>query len=675
MKKRVMMFLSVLLISAMFLQIAEPGSLSAASSEKELKTGSLELIQEGALTGVLVQDQEENQGLRSISGKNISIEDTLYQGMFWGEEKIDLSSYRIPKESFGSILQDVLNGAPDLFYVEKKYMYWLDSTEKYVLGFVPSYKFNGVALGMDEIHQLREEFWEAADAVLSTVDPEWSDLEKALYIHDYLASQYEYDTRSPQSTTNPCHYDAYSLIVEGRAVCEGYSLAYLYFMKRLDIPCSTVASNKMNHMWNQVQIGGKWYHVDVTHDDPLSDIPGRAQHMRFLLSDAAMTAQGYSEWDSPLEEGCTDSSYDRYFWQDSEAPFVNCENNWYFVRSSGDAGIYRWDPSETENAGVGENKVVDLTDYKWQSGKKNSYYSKKYTGLAKYGENIYFNTPNEIRCVPVSAEDKTSEETVFSVSSSTASGSGILFGIRIKNNVLEYVEGTSSLQTESGEEKSVISTKPVKAAYTFETSDAAFTPPPIVTPEPPSSSQTPGMGTGDLPGTEESPGVGPTDDPASEPSGESPTTPQTPVNPSAPGTVTTPISAAPSSGVSAQPIAISGGSEDEDSESSGESSVQPSDDKTITSTEKKILSQIKISAKKNRRSLSIRVPQKSKVVVSINKKLLLNKKKKCKKLTISAAKNKSGKITVKLSSRLPKKTKVTVTVSVGGKNYKKTVRV
>ncbi len=45
-------------------------------------------------------------------------------------------------------------------------------------------------------------------------------MEKALYIHDYLASRYEYDTRDPQSDTDPCCYDAYSLIVEGRAVCE-----------------------------------------------------------------------------------------------------------------------------------------------------------------------------------------------------------------------------------------------------------------------------------------------------------------------------------------------------------------------------------------------------------------------------------------------------------------------
>lgn len=652
MRKRTIHVISVILLCAMFLQIASPDSMSAASADKDLYEGSVELIQEGALTGVVAGGVEEKQGLRSTTGQNISIEDMLYEGMFWVEERIDVSAYRLSAEEFGEVLQKVLNGSPELFYVGKRYAYWLDRSGEYVAGFVPSYEFNGNKMEPEEISQMKTTFEEVADFVLSTVDPEWSDLEKALYIHDYLASQYEYDTRSPESDTDPCHYDAYSLIVDGRAVCQGYSLAYLYFMKRLGIPCSTVPSDEMHHMWNQVQIDGEWYHVDVTQDDPLSDIPGRVRHARFLLSDKAMSAMKYTAWHSVLSDGCTDSSYDDYFWKNSEAPFVNCEDSWYFVKSSGDtdAGIYRWDMSGEGNSGVMEKKV-DLSSYRWPGARTGLYYSIKYTGLAKHDGKIYFNTPYEIRCFSVSEEGETVEEEV----SPDTGISGTLFGLRIKNNILEYVVGTSTLKTEGGKLESVISVKAVTAACTFETPDPTFAPPVIVTPEPlPSISPSPSpSATPDSGNSQEA-------DATEEPSGESPVISPAPINSTVPSVVTTPSSVG-------LPIVSQSTSVPAD--------TQTLSDGTDTSADTKIVSQIKISVKKNRRSLSIRAPQKSKVTLSINKKILLYKNKKYKKLTISATKNKSGKITVKLSSRLPKKTKVTVTVSAAGKKYKKVVRI
>lgn len=646
MKKRAMRFFSVTLICAMFLQITGPDSLSAVSSDRNLQTGSVELIQEGALTGVVTESAEKGHGLRAASSRNISIEDTLYNGMVSSKEQIDVSAYRLPVKEFGEVLQKVLNGSPELFYVGKRYGYWLDRSGEYVAGFVPSYEYNGHTLEAEEIGQLKRTFEETADSVLSTIDPDWSDLEKVLYVHDYLASQYEYDTRSPGSETDPCHYDAYSLIVEGRAVCEGYSLAYLYFMKRLGISCSTVPSDEMCHMWNQVQIDGEWYHVDVTQDDPLNDLPGKVQHNHFLLSDEGISARGHSGWDSPISDGCQDTFYDDYFWKSSEAPFVNCNDSWYFVRSSGrtDAGIYRWDPAGEKNSGVIERKV-DLVSYKWPAARAGSYYSVKYTGLAKHDGKIYFNTPEEIRCFSVSEEGETEGDTV----SSDVEISGILFGIRIKNNVLEYVEGTSAIKTENGKQESVISVKAVKEACTFETLDPTFAPPVIVTPEPSPSPST-------VPDSGNSPEASATD----KPSEESPVISSVSVNPTGSVATTTPSStgsATVSQNTSVQP------------------DVQISSDGKNAFTVTEILSQIKVSVKKNRRSLSIRAPKNSKVTLSINKKILLNKKKKYKKLTISATKNKSGKITVKLFSRLPQKTKVTVTVSIAGKKYKKVVRI
>ena len=45
-----------------------------------------------------------------------------------------------------------------------------------------------------------------------------------------------------------------------------------------------------NHTWNRIKLGGKWYHVDVTWDDPVPDQLGYAIHTYFLVSDAFLSS-------------------------------------------------------------------------------------------------------------------------------------------------------------------------------------------------------------------------------------------------------------------------------------------------------------------------------------------------------------------------------------------------
>ena len=68
----------------------------------------------------------------------------------------------------------------------------------------------------------------------------------------------------------------------------GVCVCILYSLNNVNIENRMVVSNNMNHAWNMLKIGGKWYHVDVTWDDPVWDILGRVRHEYFMLSDAAI---------------------------------------------------------------------------------------------------------------------------------------------------------------------------------------------------------------------------------------------------------------------------------------------------------------------------------------------------------------------------------------------------
>ena len=114
------------------------------------------------------------------------------------------------------------------------------------------------------------------NAILSPVEEDWSDVEKAFYIHDYMTMNYKYDE-------NYSIYHAAGMLLHGTGVCQSYAETYQYLMNLLGIECVIATSWEMNHAWNMIKIDGEWYHVDVTWDDPLG--AGGCYHDYFLRSD------------------------------------------------------------------------------------------------------------------------------------------------------------------------------------------------------------------------------------------------------------------------------------------------------------------------------------------------------------------------------------------------------
>ncbi len=92
------------------------------------------------------------------------------------------------------------------------------------------------------------------------------------YIHDYLVDHISYDQSSGINSGN-----LYGALIEGKAVCEGYSKALQYILNLVHIPNIIVYGSGTNnlgesefHSWNYVQMeNGLWYAVDATWDDPI----------------------------------------------------------------------------------------------------------------------------------------------------------------------------------------------------------------------------------------------------------------------------------------------------------------------------------------------------------------------------------------------------------------------
>lgn len=124
--------------------------------------------------------------------------------------------------------------------------------------------------------------------IKSEIKPAMATLDKIKAIHDWIVLNCKYDIANYNSGTIPEEsYSIEGVILNGTAVCSGYSETFLKFMNSLGIACKEVVGtgNGGSHAWNIVKVNGVWSWIDVTWDDPVPDVENQVLYNYFLLSD------------------------------------------------------------------------------------------------------------------------------------------------------------------------------------------------------------------------------------------------------------------------------------------------------------------------------------------------------------------------------------------------------
>lgn len=88
-------------------------------------------------------------------------------------------------------------------------------------------------------------------------------------VREYIADTVYYPDLNTSDYVMSAH-DAYGALIEGRAVCQGYSDAVKLICDYYNIPCVCISGTSGNagHMWNAIQMeDGIWYLMDLTWDD------------------------------------------------------------------------------------------------------------------------------------------------------------------------------------------------------------------------------------------------------------------------------------------------------------------------------------------------------------------------------------------------------------------------
>ena len=220
---------------------------------------------------------------------------------------LELSSKEEAQELYNAVFYD----NPQFFYISSMY-----TLEGYAKNDEPHYDQINLIYTMDrkQRQSASAALEEAVDNALKGAPLSDDQFPLELHLHDRLAAICSYDTAGSAAgyALSPQAYTAYGALVNGRAVCEGYSRAMQLLLKRGGIDCSLVTGRSVHsgesHMWNVVTINGKNYHLDVTWDD--SD--ERLRHNYFNVTTEQVKRSHHIDADQLGVDTCT-SVTDNYF--------------------------------------------------------------------------------------------------------------------------------------------------------------------------------------------------------------------------------------------------------------------------------------------------------------------------------------------------------------------------
>jgi hypothetical protein len=258
----------------------------AASNEKNISSaGEIRTVKK--ITKVLPSSSknEKNVAIASINSKYTPVkQNDCYRGLTsesartiyrlindnvnWiSWEKADSGYYPIRTITYtGDATETQIRSAMLAYLDDNPQVFWVAGVYGYS-------KHDGVTniqllsvLSPDECIAMEKRLNSAVNAVISAIPSDLSEFAREEYLFNYISSHCTYDSTALQRSENWQPFSVCGPLVNGKAVCEGYSRAMQLLAGYAGINCTLVYGkhNGEGHMWNEIRIDGNWYHLDLT---------------------------------------------------------------------------------------------------------------------------------------------------------------------------------------------------------------------------------------------------------------------------------------------------------------------------------------------------------------------------------------------------------------------------
>lgn len=238
-------------------------------------------------------------GISAESSKKVTAAKKIRAGFYRFEESIDLCEESLIPDELCDIFSSVIKDDPYLFFVLPSMSYTYDKEGK-VLSLIPEY-----SMSRKEAFAAIEYCDKRITEICSLVNNGASELEKIIFLHDHICKNFEYD--------NTLKNDGiYEFFLYGKGTCKAYSNLYIAILRRCGIEATYAAGDGIEHIWTLVNLGGEWYHSDVTWDDGISSDPGKISRKHLLCSDKKAVSQGHIGWVSAEKIMCGSLFFDNF---------------------------------------------------------------------------------------------------------------------------------------------------------------------------------------------------------------------------------------------------------------------------------------------------------------------------------------------------------------------------
>ncbi|MBO4898426.1 MAG: hypothetical protein J5590_09040 [Clostridia bacterium] len=335
------------------------------------------------------------------------------------KEEVDIHRFNIPIDDKEDFWYNFIMSHPELpLETSFEFDYWPDET--IICSYYPIY----INETLEEDEEIRQILNNGINQLLACAANCDDTLGKLLIIHDEIIRICDYDMDYGKTSHN-----AYACFTNHKMVCQGYTQLFGAICKRLGVEYGFCRSKEINHVWNYVRINGKWYHVDLTWDDPVvrsqpsGQIVSRptAKHAFFLVSDEK-AINGISE-DTKHGEKST--------WLSSLGYVPDCDDTFesrHIFNLPYDFTISYDGERFSVPYKVNKKTTVNLTSEDVYTGeiitseiqKDSSYLSQYYYCLEDIGTNVNFivltkSSSGSFLTITQSNEGKKDKETVYSV--------------------------------------------------------------------------------------------------------------------------------------------------------------------------------------------------------------------------------------------------------------------
>lgn len=285
----------------------------------------------GIETTLVQQEKEENAEAYA----------KIHDALLAHEEVIDLTEYQLTDSEAVNLYHRVINEDAELFYVGSLFdvnyksvdMDNLDADNLLITELFPQY-----GAEKEKVPAMRTEFRAVMDNALSGIDASMTDVEKALYLHDYIIKRSQFDWLGYQyGFMQDISYTAYGSLVSGLTSTSGYAFAYSYLLREAGIESQFIFG--YSHAWNAVKIDGQYYYVDLHCDNPIKHPWGGGcsfdcvEHAYFLLGEEELMVRNDKlshVWGHDTGIQASRTSYEPFPFRKVSGPMCYYKGDWYY---------------------------------------------------------------------------------------------------------------------------------------------------------------------------------------------------------------------------------------------------------------------------------------------------------------------------------------------------------